>query len=302
MFEKMANQRNLPSIEQLQLETELAFNWLIDGLDRRKKVAFVPNPGNIGDATINLACWRYLRSKFRQVEICTPQQLPPVEYVFVGGGGNFVEPLYHDTASLVQRLAAHQGIFIFPSTVYGYCKILKNLAGRSRIICRENVSHQFLLNHMPPESVYLGHDAAFAIAGQLRTEYADKITKGSKLSAKLFRCDRERALLEEGGLDIMGQHHSDWTDMTLAESVIQLAAKYILGFGQIKTDRLHCAILAALLGRETIVYPNSYFKNAAVFEHSLSRIPNVNFNAMCPVSSSSENDPILYLGRTTAIN
>jgi exopolysaccharide biosynthesis predicted pyruvyltransferase EpsI len=273
----------------------LAFSWLIEGLDCRKEIAFVPNPGNIGDAVINLACWRYLKSKFSHVEICTPKKLPTGEYVFVGGGGNFVEPLYRDTSSLVQRLESHQRIFIFPSTVYGHSQILKSIANRTRIICRENVSLQFVLNHMAAENVYLGHDAGFALAAWLRTKYADKITRGSKLNAKLFRSDRERALSEEGGLDIMGQHYSDWEDMALAESVTHLAAKYILGFGKIHTDRLHCAILAAVLGRETILYPNSYFKNAAVFEHSLSRISNVKFNANCAVNSSWENDPILFL-------
>ena len=290
----MTNQNNSLPIEQLRIETESGFNWLIEGLDCHRRIAFVSNPGNIGDAMINWACWQYLISKFRQVEICTTKCLPTAEYVFVGGGGNFVEPLYYDTASLVQRLEPHQRIFIFPSTVYGHSEILKSIGTRARIICRDAISFQFVSNHLPAENVYLGHDAAFAIASRLRSEFAERSKKYSA-SVKLFRSDRERALSEEGELDIMGQYNSDWVDMTLAASVTRVAARYILSFGQIHTDRLHCAILSAVLERETVLYPNSYFKNAAVFEHSLSRIPNVRFQAMQVVKSDVEKDPVLYL-------
>lgn len=48
-------------------------------------------------------------------------------------------------------------------------------------------------------------------------------------------------------------------------------------FEQINTDRLHVAITAVLLGKKVNLYPNSYFKNKAVFEYSLSRFPNINF-------------------------
>ena len=43
------------------------------------------------------------------------------------------------------------------------------------------------------------------------------------------------------------------------------------------TDRLHVAILAAILGKKTSLYPNSYHKNRGVFEYSLSNYPNVVF-------------------------
>ena len=57
-------------------------------------MTFVPNPGNIGDAAINLACFEYLTERFDRVEICAITDIPRTECVFVGGGGNAVEPLY----------------------------------------------------------------------------------------------------------------------------------------------------------------------------------------------------------------
>ncbi|MEM2292095.1 MAG: polysaccharide pyruvyl transferase family protein [Nitrososphaerota archaeon] len=46
---------------------------------------------------------------------------------------------------------------------------------------------------------------------------------------------------------------------------------------QIYTDRLHNAILAAILGKETYLYPNLYHKNKGVYEFSLRKFPNVKF-------------------------
>jgi len=50
-------------------------------------------------------------------------------------------------------------------------------------------------------------------------------------------------------------------------------------FEIIHTDRLHVSIAACLLGREVHLYPNSYFKNKAVFETSIKDyFPNVYFH------------------------
>ena len=75
----------------------------------------------------------------------------------------------------------------------------------------------------------------------------------------------------------MLHHESAWTDMALAHDNVWAAARYLLGFGEVETDRLHCAILAAMLGRRTVLRANSYYKNAAVFDHSLSRLQNISF-------------------------
>jgi hypothetical protein len=47
----------LMALATINAETIRAFDWLADGIDRRVLVTFVPNPGNIGDAAINLACF-----------------------------------------------------------------------------------------------------------------------------------------------------------------------------------------------------------------------------------------------------
>lgn len=51
-------------------------------------------------------------------------------------------------------------------------------------------------------------------------------------------------------------------------------------FEEVHTDRLHVAIIAALLGRKTRLHANNYHKNAAIFESSLAPFyPHVRFHA-----------------------
>jgi exopolysaccharide biosynthesis predicted pyruvyltransferase EpsI len=47
--------------------------------------------------------------------------------------------------------------------------------------------------------------------------------------------------------------------------------------GQVHTDRLHCLILAVLLGKEAFAYPTAYGKLEAVYEHSIKSWAEVNF-------------------------
>lgn len=291
----MAMQHGEHFLSRLSAETETAFDWLVDGLQRGTTVTFVPNPGNIGDAMINLACWRYLQAKFDHVAICAASDHPSTECVFIGGGGNLVEPLYHNTSTLLSRLRSDQRAYLLPVTICGYSDLLRARAGQLRILCRDEISFRHALAHLEQENVRLGHDAAFLLGAWLQTTFADKIGHRPDREAHLYRTDREGLLSESGGLDIMGQHYSDWVDMALAERVIRLAASYILGFGRIHTDRLHGAILSAILDRETVFHSNCYFKNAAVFERSLSRLPNVSFDRASAMWITPDGKSVTHL-------
>ena len=93
----------MSALAAINTETIGAFDWLASGIDRDVPVTFVPNPGNIGDAAINFACFEYLTKRFDTVEICAIADSPRTECVFLGGGGNAVEPLFR---SLRRRLRA----------------------------------------------------------------------------------------------------------------------------------------------------------------------------------------------------
>jgi exopolysaccharide biosynthesis predicted pyruvyltransferase EpsI len=265
------------ALQKLVFESKTAFDWLIEGVDRKEPITFVPNPGNIGDALINLACFAYLASRFADVRLCAISDVPQTECVFVGGGGNLVEPLYKNIANFLAGLKRAHRLFLFPSTVQGYESLLKPLAPRLRCLCRESVSLAYMQSVLGPEKVRIAHDSAFMLGPQLRAAFPRRVAKMPPQRCLSFRNDRERAVARSGGIDIMGQYQTGWDDVALMRQAIQGASTYLLGFGEVHTDRLHCAILSAILGRQTVLFANSYFKNRAVFELSLSRLPNTRF-------------------------
>ena len=211
----------------------------------------------------------------------------PTECVFVGGGGNLVEPLYSNVRDWLGQLDLRHRLFMFPATIRGFSGELKRFAGQSRILCREGVTLAHVAAQIPREHALLSHDAAFLLGRRLRHDLANRIDKTTGAKCRSFRNDAERVHAELGGLDIMSQYHGAWTDMAFAYQAVIAAARFLAGFDEVETDRLHCAILAAMLGRRTVLRANSYFKNAAVFAHSLARLPNTAFLEAVPGPSGT---------------
>jgi exopolysaccharide biosynthesis predicted pyruvyltransferase EpsI len=273
----LADDLSLTALDTVIAETTAAFDWLTEGLDRGEPVSFVPNPGNVGDAAINLGCFSYLAQRFDNVAICSMGDAPRTECVFLGGGGNAVEPLYDNVRDFLDRLAPGHRLFLFPATIRGYASTLERIAAFSRILCREPKSLAYVATLLRPANAALAHDAAFLLGPRLRHEFASRLARTVSARCRSFRNDQESICSEQSGIDITGQYQGAWTDMRLADENVRAVARYLLGFGEVETDRLHCAIIAAMLGRRTVLRANSYYKNAAVFEHSLSRFPNTTF-------------------------
>jgi len=264
--------------ESLAEETERGFGWLCEGLDRDTPVTFVPNPGNIGDALINLGCYRYLAQRFSSIAICSAYDEPTTEVVFIAGGGNLIEPLYATIADLVNDRCGGRQLRFFPSSVKGYDGLLDSIAGRTRMLCREPVSFAHVARHLPAASVRLGHDAAFAVAPPIRAAFAAGMAVFPRTAARFFRDDVERAQNKAGDGDLMTREGGTWVDLGAAERAVAETAAVLVQYGRVYTDRLHCAILAAMLDRYVVMVANSYYKNRAVFDHSLSRFANVRFD------------------------
>jgi exopolysaccharide biosynthesis predicted pyruvyltransferase EpsI len=263
--------------ESIAAETERAFAWLTRDIDAGEPVTFVPNPGNVGDAFINLACYRWLAARFSNLTVCSVQDAPKTDRVFIAGGGNLIDGLYTTVSDFVTARCADRRLFFFPSSVKGFDRWLAGLSGRARMICREPVSHAHVAEHLPPADVLLAHDAAFSLAPIVRTAFAEAIGRHPQAQARFLRDDGERAQTIQGDADVMAHAGGYWTDLAAAERAVAEAATTMLRFGRIYTDRLHGAILAAMLDRYVVLMPNSYYKNRTVFDHSLRRFANVRF-------------------------
>lgn len=255
-----------------------AFNMV-----RGQRACFIPNIGNAGDGLIALGTFH----AFRNAGLALPviplnefTEMEPFDVVLYGGGGQLVPP-YRDGLILLQRcVSAGKSVILLPHTVAGYEADLRALAGGLHILCRERASFEGLIHGgFPPERLGLGHDMALSIPTGF---FAQKVPPTGSGTAFCFRTDAESARSEARpptNRDISLSWNGDlWHSESFTESVCRSLAEYLLQFENVETDRLHVAILSAMLGRRTYLWNNSYYKNHAVYEYSLrDRYPNVVF-------------------------
>ncbi len=228
-------------------------------------VDFFRFPGNYGDSliwhgTIKLLLSLNIREQY--VDISSPKYN---DVLFIDGGGNFVD-YYSDIKDfLIKKPTLYKEIVILPHTIFGekQVEVLDNVSSKLTIFCRERVSAKFLDDKLKHVEVHLWHDCAFY------NEFVQTPAGIGVLNA--FRSDVESVLKSrpESNVDIS---QNGYATKPLGE-LIGILRKY----EQVNTDRLHIAIAATLLGKKVKLFPNSYYKNKAVFEYSLKRFANVNF-------------------------
>jgi exopolysaccharide biosynthesis predicted pyruvyltransferase EpsI len=242
-----------------------------------KEILYCSNPGNGGDAFIAHATFRLFE------ELAIRYNVVPYDYktegmtIFYGGGGNLIEGRYHHAQIFLgNNVGRGNSIVLLPHTVRGHLDLL---AGSSdvTVICRETFSYDALrAAGLPAERLYLSEDMAFTIdpAGLAETK------KGSG-TGYFFRTDAESAgkqAIPEGNLDVSMCWNGDhWVDPEFTEAVCRSIVLYLNRFETVVTDRLHVGIMGALCGKRVFLHPNDYYKNRAVYDHSLYRYPNVTF-------------------------
>jgi exopolysaccharide biosynthesis predicted pyruvyltransferase EpsI len=142
------------------------------------------------------------------------------------------------------------------------------------VFCRELVSFDALRSAgAKPRFLLLGHDLAFHADV---SEWAKRPAQGR---AGLFRQDREAAygrLPDDLSVCEDASYGSDREPEKLLD--------YVARFEELHTDRCHGAITAAMMGRNVVFYRNSYFKNQAIYDHSLAGMPHVRFVRRTPFS------------------
>jgi exopolysaccharide biosynthesis predicted pyruvyltransferase EpsI len=134
-----------------------------------------------------------------------------------------------------------------------------------------------LANGARADRVHLAHDMTFYLP-------ADHFSQFQSKGAGTFYC------LRQDGERTDDDTHPDnvdlslswnggwWTNERLCRMSTHSLAAAIAPFARVVTDRLHLAILSAMLGKEVLMGANNYYKNKAVYEHSLQpRLGNVKF-------------------------
>lgn len=267
-------------------------------------MVYCPNPGNAGDSLIAVATMQLFAKLGIGVKwVGCRKVVEPGRIVFYGGGGNLVAN-YPDAACFIE--ANHrqaERLVLLPHTVEGHGELLRGLGANVDLITREPVSHAYCREAARGANVHLSEDLAlWCDVGELRRlplpgplegplpekKHRRKAIRRAMLDERLGRLffPWKRRLLKAGRMDReraegreVAKGNRDVSDLfsygVRDEETVSLSARHFMdfvdGYDSVETDRLHVCIGAALLGKKVIFHPNSYFKNEAVYRHSLER-------------------------------
>ncbi len=209
------------------------------------------------------------------------------DLILISGGGN-MNDLWHGIRLLKSIIHQYPEnvLIVAPQTYWFKETCFHSLFSKTNqkiyLFSREKFSYQLLTSLKLPKNVHvlLSPDASFYLSKE------DFHAKSGKYNLFCLRSDKESALFQDGDdFNLLWKENLDFRKL---KSKILLKDVSIFGdfkdfvatiesSNSVYTDRLHVAILAAILGKKTSLYPNSYHKNQGVFEYSLSNYPNVVF-------------------------
>lgn len=237
------------------------------------KLVYKANPGNAGDGVIASATYDFFDiNNFSYSKYSKDENYSPDEHVLVfGGGGNLIEGLYSEGKEFIENnIHKFHRVIIMPSTIKGYENFFEKNNKKLIILCRENISLEYLksIGYEEGDNLSLTDDMAF----YLEISNYMSFMKSSKNMADCFRTDSESlsGQFRENNHDISLTWNGDyWDNICLARNSTKCMVNFLEEFSIVNTDRLHVAILASLLGKEVNFHPNSYYKNESVYNYSL---------------------------------
>lgn len=237
-----------------------------------KRVFYAPNPGNWGDALINQGCLQFLADNNINY---TPisywrinrlhEDMNPIDFrmkdavLLAGGGGAWCHNWKFSRENVLKAAEIFDTVIVFPTTY--------ELNG----VEKDNVIYFRRDNQISEKSIpnsLFCHDMAFYIDLQF-IKNESGVTLGN-----FFRTDKERhenAAIVEGSIDLSAMGN----EKTPIQNFF-----HILGLhDQIRTDRMHVAIAAAMMGKRVELYNGNYSKIEDLYKASIAdNYPNV---SMC---------------------
>ena len=236
-----------------------------------KEIIYVPNPGNAGDSLIAFGTIQVFDEVGLNYTIGNHTATYTNKLLFYGGGGNFVG-LYPQCRSFFNNNMSNNTIILLPHTIKDEDELIKSFNDNIIIICRERDSYKYIYNIIKNKNnVLLSKDMAFYIKGI--DHY--KLIKGVG-TCNCFRTDIEKKAnaIPPDNIDLSNKLNmaNNTSDKLVIEKVSLSIFEYLSKYHIIKTNRLHMAIAGSLLNKHVILYPNSYYKNKAVYEYSIKEI------------------------------
>ena len=226
------------------------------------------NPGNAGDSIIQVGTFHFFESHnipFRVIDPYT--QISKDSVLWYSGGGNLVH-YYSECKSWLKRFADSHLCIVLPHTINDMT-FLRELHPQTILMCREKKSFSLCRQYFSGKT-FLHQDMAF----YLDVSRLGIIPKKGEGTLYALRKDVEKgttALEVDNSLDVSRLFNYSPEVKSIVECALHFL-DVINSFEKIITDRLHIAIGAYLLGKKHIhLYPNSYYKNRAVYDFSFQR-------------------------------
>ena len=206
------------------------------------------------------------------------------EDVILLRGGAYLNDIWKDYGALrlVSKIAECMRattVLISPQSFYfstsQYAKPFASIKQVEHLFCRETESYNLLRSLQWPGNVHahISPDTALYLTSsdfQIQTRRANYILIAPRLDRESVVRWRIRKIRRSSGKTIVTK------DVNLLPN-FKSYVETIANSSEVYTDRLHVAILAAILNKETYLLPNSYHKNKSAYGFSLKRFPNVNF-------------------------
>ena len=191
--------------------------------------------------------------------------------IYIHGGGGFV-PWWGGSVikELKKAVDSHRGVIIVGPQTFSTDKlflkreVVDNLGNnRSKeifIFARDPISYSVLKECLPSwVNLELDHDTAL----NLNSEDLETNSKSSGYTLYSMREDPEKYAFKNK------EYLSIWVDPVNYSKSFEEWVKIHAHAKKIITNRLHSAMAGTILGKETILLPNSYYKNRAIWEFSL---------------------------------
>lgn len=214
------------------------------------------------------------------------------DLILIHGGAN-INDYWGQGTRLLRNLILHYDvpIAVAPQTFYftktNFLEILKKAKQEIHLFCREETSYLILAKMQLPDNVnvYLSDDTAFYLSKEDFTYFNRGNDKGEH-ALLCFRGDKESKVSLDVN-EIFREIFMDWNMEIIDEGDISINhsfedfVKIIAGAKIVVTDRLHVGVLSSILEKPTLILPNSYFKNKAIYEYSLKYYPATIFVGWC---------------------
>ena len=272
---------------------------------QHEDIIYIPNPGNAGDSLIAFGTIQLFNELGLRWVFGSATGVYHDKLLFYAGGGNLVG-LYDDCKIFLQNNKDNNNrIVVLPHTIKSEDALIKSLDSNVILFCRERTSFQYahrLARHK--HNVYLSKDMAFYIQN-IDTYKSKQNNKQKVCHAFRMDCEQTNISIPDDNIDL--SHHLNMPNNTQTniEPVSIRIFEYLSKFDVVRTNRLHIGIAGHLLGKTVHFYPNSYYKNKAVYDYSLRDDANV---LMSPKIDKSDKslleikhsetkviDPVIYL-------